>query len=412
MLFTTTFAIAKNIETMDSHRELYEEIPTSSDDNVPIWEAGYKWIYDVEFAYNIDEDDFLQLSFQLSLNNLGINVVECTGDSYRTEFDDNVICDFSLQAEDIPSISGTFKNTEIAGYIIFETANLGIREAYAHIDGRISLIGLIPISIDGEVTLTFESSYNILDFPLYAGKNWAIPDSSVSIVGSISLPGIASIIPEFPEEIEINDEITIFGGDAECVGMESITVYAGTYNAYHISIDGLTNCYYAPVAGNIIKIAPLPSGHEFGFELKSTTYVEPGAPNKPDKPSGPAKIKSGEEHTYSTSTTDSEGDKIYYWFYWGDSTTSGWLGPYNSGDICEASHTWTEEGDYIVKVKAKDTDGHESVWSDPLSVSLPKNKNEKTIKPLFLQFLKNLIQRFPLLTKLLLLPVFEKLINP
>ena len=65
---------------------------------------------------------------------------------------------------------------------------------------------------------------------------------------------------------------------------------------------------------------------------------------------------------------------IFYMFDWGD-TSSGWLGPYESGIICEAIHTWTEKGSYEIKVKAKDINGLVSDWSDPLEVSMPKSKS-------------------------------------
>ena len=66
---------------------------------------------------------------------------------------------------------------------------------------------------------------------------------------------------------------------------------------------------------------------------------------------------------------------MYYLFDWDDGTDSGWDGPYNSGDTVSLSHIWEAEGTYQVKVKAKDEQGAESVWSDPLAVSMPKSKN-------------------------------------
>ena len=57
-----------------------------------------------------------------------------------------------------------------------------------------------------------------------------------------------------------------------------------------------------------------------------------------------------------------QGDDVYYLFHWGDGTDSGWLGPYPSGTQQSASHTWDEEGDYRIKVKAKDENGADSVW--------------------------------------------------
>jgi len=98
------------------------------------------------------------------------------------------------------------------------------------------------------------------------------------------------------------------------------------------------------------------------------------APGKPSRPSGPSSGKVGKTYTYSTSTTDSDGDQVKYCFDWGDGTNSGWIGPYNSGEIASASHKWIRKGDYQIKVKAKDTDGAERPWSDSLSVSIPRNK--------------------------------------
>ena len=103
-------------------------------------------------------------------------------------------------------------------------------------------------------------------------------------------------------------------------------------------------------------------------------YVENQVPDKPATPSGTTNGKINVEYTYTSSTTDANGDQLYYLFNWGDGTDSGWVGPYVSGVTASAKHTWTEKGDYEIKVKAKDIDGAESVWSDPLPVTMPRNK--------------------------------------
>ena len=99
-----------------------------------------------------------------------------------------------------------------------------------------------------------------------------------------------------------------------------------------------------------------------------------GRPDKPSTPSGPVSGKIGEEYTYSSNTTDPDGDQIYYLFSWGDGTDSGWLGAFDSGEVCEASHIWEKKGNYEIKTKAKDINGLVSDWSDPLAVSMPFNK--------------------------------------
>jgi len=122
-------------------------------------------------------------------------------------------------------------------------------------------------------------------------------------------------------------------------------------------------------------------------------------PNKPDTPSGETSGSAGTEYTYTTSTNDNDGDQVLYQWDWGDEI-SGWLGPYDSGELIQASHTWDEQGTYEIKVKAKDTNGAESEWSDPLPISMPRNK-DLSIFSLFLErFFPNI---FSFLNSLLLL---------
>jgi len=52
------------------------------------------------------------------------------------------------------------------------------------------------------------------------------------------------------------------------------------------------------------------------------------------------------------------------------------------------------------KVKAKDGYGAESEWSDPLPISMPKNKLS-SIDSLFLRLLERFLEHFPLLGRLL-----------
>jgi len=93
------------------------------------------------------------------------------------------------------------------------------------------------------------------------------------------------------------------------------------------------------------------------------------SPNQPEPPSGPTVGITGLEYEFSISTIDPEGDNIYYKFDWGDKTYTGWLGPYNSGETCEAKHSWSEDGKYNIKVKATDSHSQTS-WSDPLFIRI------------------------------------------
>jgi hypothetical protein len=118
-------------------------------------------------------------------------------------------------------------------------------------------------------------------------------------------------------------------------------------------------------------------------------------PLKPETPEGSTTGKINEEHIFTTVTSDPDGDKIYYLFDWGNEDYSGWLGPYNSGEIVEASYIWTDKGDYEIKVKAKDEHGVQSEWSDPLPISMAK------IKISFRNLIPKFYNQFPILFSIL-----------
>jgi len=102
----------------------------------------------------------------------------------------------------------------------------------------------------------------------------------------------------------------------------------------------------------------------------TTVTIENQPPSKPTI-TGPNTGKINTEYTYTATTTDPDGDQVYYWFDWGDGTSSGWLGPYNSGENVTASHKWEKKGEYAIKVRAKDIHGAISEWSDPMPIKVP-----------------------------------------
>jgi len=88
---------------------------------------------------------------------------------------------------------------------------------------------------------------------------------------------------------------------------------------------------------------------------------------------GPTSGKTGQSYTYSAVSTDPENDQLSYLFTWGDGTNSGWLGPFDSGETMNASHSWTNDGTYSIQVKARDSQEIESAVAT-IQVSMPKSK--------------------------------------
>lgn len=110
----------------------------------------------------------------------------------------------------------------------------------------------------------------------------------------------------------------------------------------------------------------VPVGHPF-TETPNNPPITPTI-------TGPTSGKPGEEYTFCIpAITDPDGDNLFVYWDWGDGETSGWLGPYESGQEICANHSWDKDGTYIIKAKLKDEFGAESDWGT-LKVSIPRNK--------------------------------------
>jgi hypothetical protein len=151
------------------------------------------------------------------------------------------------------------------------------------------------------------------------------------------------------EETNPNNRYEIYGLNEDCY--ENGMVYYR--NTLHPDWTGIQDAdmYFAIYGTNGENLPPYvprrPIGHVFGG--KNIFY------------------------TYYASAEDVDDDDVYYKFDWGDNTSSGWLGPYNSGKKAFATHSWSENGSYRLRVKSKDENGSESNWSSILRVRIGNN---------------------------------------
>ena len=101
-------------------------------------------------------------------------------------------------------------------------------------------------------------------------------------------------------------------------------------------------------------------------------------------------------YLFNFSVHDPELDDIELFVDWGDGNSTGWLGPYDSDKIISLKYSWSGQGNYQIKAKARDTfDGSESNWST-FNVMMPKIYTFN-----FLQFLLKLLERFPFFYKII-----------
>jgi hypothetical protein len=188
--------------------------------------------------------------------------------------------------------------------------------------------------------------------------------------------------------IPINDpEGDTFTWTIQCSNGQGVNGVGGFGGSKSLPLSGLANSTNYKVWVN----ATDPTGSTLYTRnwYTFTTILKNNPPNKPNKPSGTTLGKIKVVYIYTTNTTDNDDDQVYYLWDWGDGTLSNWLGPYNSGVTIKIFHNWTVKGSYNIQVKAKDTFGAESPWSDPLPIIMPYSFNRPMV-----QFLKLLFQRF------------------
>jgi hypothetical protein len=122
--------------------------------------------------------------------------------------------------------------------------------------------------------------------------------------------------------------------------------------------------------------------------LLLVTIMVDRPPNTPTI-NGPAEGITGTIYLYTFTTTDLDGDMVYYYINWGDSQVDEWVGPYNSGATAPITHQWDQAGTYTIQAKAKDVYDIESDWGT-INVVMP---TEYTFS--FHVFLQHLLGMFP-----------------
>jgi len=97
-------------------------------------------------------------------------------------------------------------------------------------------------------------------------------------------------------------------------------------------------------------------------------------PYRPSKSDGPTTGYVTISYTYSTGTTDPNGDQVSYGWDWnGNDSVDEWTTMHPSGVMVNVFHAWDSAGVYNVKVKSKDEHNAISDWSDPFIVTIYDN---------------------------------------
>ncbi len=293
-----------------------DEIPvTFSGIDVPVWEVGDTWTFDVDnIDYRFNETEGRDINLKFNTEDLKLTVTDVQSDTYITEFstsDANIEADiyfdyYDDEHENPLDIAIQLKNIDIQGQIIFTKASLAIKEVELNINLDLieNLEGLpidfnfppliekiltkIKLPAEIQVTMEFDPAFTFLDFPLESGKSWGMPTTTLSlrIDGEISsiwlrlanfLNKILRFIPDeyakYLPVIDIGDILEDFGIPSLIISdipgmeaffrkplfrtptMKTLSVPAGTFETYQVLFaSGIGEIYYSPEAENFVKI--------------------------------------------------------------------------------------------------------------------------------------------------------------
>ena len=163
-----------------------------------------------------------------------------------------------------------------------------------------------------------------------------------------------------------------------------------------LASDGASQDYFgwsASVSSPYAIVGAYADDNTNGVDAGSS-YLFEFVNQAPSTPSinGPINGIKGTSYPYTFTSTDADGDQVSYYVDWGDSSNTGWFGPFASGATQTKSHIWASKGTYTIQAKARDTNGAESGWGS-LTVTMPRNR---AINP----FLR-LVGNYPILNQIL-----------
>lgn len=348
-----------DLQGTSSEMEINSQYISGESAELPMWSVGDFWEYDMSIALTAPSCNV----FTIIVKRMDIVAID----------DEN---EYTL------GLSGyldkfVFNSLEYSPDASYVSGNAHVDKSTLSMKSfELCLLGNSPnIGFDVELSMGFDPELDFLDFPISLGEpQWNIAtDIDITINGNIKFHGINIPVEEEFLDMPISDSL-------EALSTELINVEAGEFESFKISgeLGDTSNLWYSSEAGYLTRVQiakDFPLGYEFGctLELLSTNYNHPENNGAPDIPSinGLDKGKKGEEYEYIVSTTDPDGEDVYYKIDWGDGTCSDWLGPNASGEEVTVKHTWTSDATFNIRAKAKDINGYQTRWSDPFTFVAP-----------------------------------------
>ena len=141
------------------------------DGEVPIWENGYSWTYAGNL--NVVHES---ITLNLLLTEASFCVVDDSGGTYEVAFGGDVEGELAV-ADPLIGIDAD----EITGSLFLSQSKLGVEVIELAMTGTVVIEEYpTPVSADVDITITYQDSHDLVDFPISVGKAWAIPSKPIS----------------------------------------------------------------------------------------------------------------------------------------------------------------------------------------------------------------------------------------
>jgi len=372
LLITVNIVSVTSLEIQNTNVKNNQTEPAE----LPIWSTGHEWTYNMDFTFVARNDnggeiiDVAAGIHSMTARVIGTEKIDGT-DHYKLKCSSNDM-NGSISLFGIIDNAATFEGS-FGGEAYVGVNTLGMRKFVFNVDADLHFFGTHQMNFD--MTMNFLPCFDFLNFPITPNEeDWFVHIENASLDAKVYIDMLGGINKKFSDSMDFDDNLTL-------KNIETITLQpAGTFKTFRIGGDwgSKSDIWYSPEAGFLVKIDETLNWQDgkidsiFELELQDTNYdASNKPPGKPKTPSGPTSGEADIEYEYSTFACDAEGDQLEYLFNWGDGTNSGWLGPFNAGETCTASHKWSHKGMYTVMTRAREKNtGLESQWSDPLPVTI------------------------------------------
>lgn len=279
----------------------------------PIWNIGQSWVYKLKnLDFALSETEGRDIYLHLDSGYINLEVFNQSNYSYFVKFNTkkinfvtDIYFDYYINGTD-PFVS-TFNmdNAYLSGDIAIDKKTLGIQEIQAELDFRINtsylpvklppilklLFPEIPLKVNIDLKFDkpfYDEPYCFINFPMEIGHEWGLSYNELIIDGSVEsgylkLFYFLDVISNFlgkdlfpieqdkylpsinlkelfkdcgiPTDVELYEVDTVFrNAPFVCKSYCNVTVPAGTFDAYEISVNSdMADFYYSPEVGNIVK---------------------------------------------------------------------------------------------------------------------------------------------------------------